>query len=122
MFEFIFALVGFAIAMFSLYQLIATARCTKKVLRELEITGYNVDKKAYSIANYTMLIHTVIVIAAFVIVYYFFVENILWFTIGFGIGFLVVIGKTGLTNNNINDIVKANARFITAPEQNNSCE
>lgn len=115
MFEFIFALVGFVIAILNLYQVLASVKCTKKLLRELESVGYIIDKKVYSSINFTILLHTVIIIAAFVIVYYFFFKYMAWFSIGFIIGFLMILGKTGLTSDNIEDVISTYSKFITLP-------
>lgn len=112
-------IVGWLIAIFCLYQVLASARCTKRLMKQLRLSGFTVDKQVDKMSNLSIIINSIIILVAIIIMYYFFTELLVSFFVGFGIGFLIVFGKTGLTKNNIRDIMQSYGKFIHEPGEEN---
>lgn len=112
-------IVGWLIAIFCLYQVLASVRCTKRLMKQLRLSGFTVDKQVDKMSNLSIIINSIIILVAIIIMYYFFTELLVSFFVGFVIGFLIVFGKTGLTKNNIRDIMQSYGQFIHEPGEEN---
>lgn len=109
-------IVGYFLAIFCLYQVLASVRCTKRIFKELRSAGFTVDKKADKSTNLTIAINIVIIAVVIVLIAYFFTNFIESFFVGFILGFLTVYGKTKPTEDNLTDVMRTYGQFIKEKE------